>query len=152
MEGAEALMKIYPIYSKQRNGFVAASAIRKESHPAIKENALSGAKHAGWSRNMRLIYACDLFSEVIKQCVIADGVRNSTVCLHCEVSLNGVFYETGGEFNKRGSNIIKDCRCNSLLRRLYGRAFERYLLDVSRELSKRRFAALQGVLKHRIAR
>jgi hypothetical protein len=136
MNGAESLVKIYPIYSKQRNGFVTASAIRKESHPAIKENALSGSKHAGRSRNVGQIYTYELFGNVVKQCVIADGVRISTACLHCEVMFNGVFYETGGQFNKRSSNIIQDCRCNRLLRRVHGRAFERYQPGVLGELSK----------------
>jgi hypothetical protein len=136
MNGAESLVKIYPIYSKQRNGFVTASAIRKESHPAIKENALSGSKHAGRSRNVGQIYAYELFGKFTKQCVIADSVRISTACLHCEVMFNGVFYETGGQFNKRSSNIVQNCRCNSLLRRAHGRAFEHYQPGVLGELSK----------------
>lgn len=101
---------------------------------------------------MRLIHVHHLSGEVVNQRIIADGVRIFTACLHCEVTFDCVFNETGGQFNKRCSNIIQNCRGNSLLRGVYGRAFERRQFDMPRELSKRRFAALQGVLKRRVAR
>jgi hypothetical protein len=79
---------------------------------------------------MRLVYAYDLSGEVIEQHGIGGGVPICATWLHRKISSNGIFYETCGEFNKRGPNIIQDSRCNGLLRRVFGRAFERYQLGM----------------------
>ena len=44
MKGVESPVEIYSIYSKKRNGFIAACEIREESHLALLKNALAGVQ------------------------------------------------------------------------------------------------------------